>query len=565
MARSPRPARSVGNAFLREHAIAERKALMLSVLFGVLASIAMLVQWLSFAFLAEQIIVFEADLQKQISLLTVLALSLLSRPLLQKMQTIHAQKASTHIRSHVRQNLLDKWRNTNPVLLKTMSKGVLASQFIEHVESLDGYYSRYWPQQSLAVISPLLILGVVFYLNWLCALLLLISAPLIPLFMVLVGMGAESLNQKYALQRQRLAGHFLDRVSALSTIRLLGAQQEIMQEVLDSSNRYRNIIMRTLRLAFLSSTVLEFFTSVAIAALAIYIGFSLYGAITWGPAESLSLFSGLAILILAPEFFQPLRTLSQFYHDRATALGAAHHLHNALQPVDDITYSIISDAGLNTDLSSLSQAVTLSMHDLSIGYNTSEVCLTNLNLKAHTGQLVIISGQSGSGKTALLNTLAGYIKPIKGSINIEPSTGKNHALLPQSPWIKNASIRDNLLALAPHASDQQMLDALSLLGLLEELNTKHKGLDTLIGEHTAGLSGGQLQRIAFARILLKPSPVVLLDEPTAKLDIQSGTFVIKAINQLKQESLVIVATHDETLIQQADLSINTGTHGVALS
>ena len=557
MASSPRPVRSVGSAFLREHANTERKALMLSVLFGVLASIAMLVQWLSFAFLAEQVIVFEADLQKQVILLTVLALSLLSRPFLQKMQTQYAQQASTHIRTNIRHVLLQKWRETNPMALKAMSLGALASQFVEDIESLDGYFSRYWPQQALAVITPLLILSVVFYLNWVCALLLMISAPLIPLFMILVGMGAESLNQKYALQRQRLAGHFLNRVSALSTIRLLGAQHEVMQEVVDSSERYRHIIMRTLRVAFLSSTVLEFFTSVAIAALAIYIGFSLYGAITWGPAESLSLFSGLAILILAPEFFQPLRTLSQFYHDRAAALGAAHHLHDALSHSDSVSYCVNKHTKVHHGSNATTSSVTLAMHDFSVGYSKTTTCLSNLNIRAHTGQLLVVSGESGSGKTALLNTLAGFIAPLSGTLDIAPNRMIKSVLLPQSPWIKNASIRDNLLALAPNATHQQMLDAMALIGLQDELNINHHGLDTIIGEHSAGLSGGQLQRIAFARILLNPSPIILLDEPTAKLDVNSRAHVLKAITQLKQGSLVVVATHDASLIKQADVWINT--------
>ena len=562
MSLSPRTTRSVGSDFLRYHANAERKALMLSVLFGVLASIAMLCQWLSFAMLAEKVIGDNLLIQEQFTLLSILAISLLTRPLLHKMQTQFAQQARTHILPNSRQILLNRGRVPNPITLKAMSLGALASQFVEDIESLDGYFSRYWPQQALAVITPVLILSVVFYLNWVCALLLLISAPLIPLFMILVGMGAETLNQKYALQRQRLAGHFLNRVSALNIILRLGAQQEIMQEVIDSSDRYRQIIMRTLRIAFLSSTVLEFFTSVAIAALAIYIGFSLYGAITWGPANSLSLFSGLAILILAPEFFQPLRTLSQFYHDRAAALGAAHHLHDALNPSDDLSHSFDYLTTQTSDTTSSSQPVTITLHNLAIGYSSATTCLTNINLSAHTGQLLVISGESGTGKTALINTLAGFILPVSGSLNITPNELTRHALLPQSPWIKNASIRDNLLALAPHATNLQMLNVLSKLGLLNELNINHYGLDTIIGEHSTGLSGGQLQRIAFARILLNPSPVVLLDEPTAKLDVQSRAYVIKAINQLKNVALVVVVTHDETLLQQADISLNTDDHRV---
>ncbi len=559
--------RSVGNTFLRAQVNTERKRLLLSVTFGSLACIAMLFQWLSFAKLAEAVIVYEVNVNEQLILLCVLLISLLIKPLLQQAQSKFAHQASVNIRNSIRQKMLTTWQQTSPLALKEVSSGAYASQFVEGIESLDGYITRYWPQQALAVISPLLILAVVFYLNWLCGLLLLISAPLIPTFMILVGMGAEKLNQKYALQRQRLAGHFLDRVSALSTIKLLNAQDEILTEVHEVSECYRRVIMRTLRVAFLSSTVLEFFTSVAIAALAIYIGFSLYGAITWGPGASLTLFSGLAILILAPEFFQPLRILSQYYHDRATALGAAHHLVTMLSGQDSNATSKLRKNPMPVNVN-IARPTTLVLQDLSIGYGDKSVCDSSLNLTLRTTQMLVVYGQSGTGKTTFLNTLSGFIAPITGGFAIDSegiSGSSGIAYLPQSAWIKNATVRENLQALAPNASTHEMLEVLEQLGLSDELDIKHKGLSSIIGEHSAGLSGGQLQRIAFARVLLNPSSVILLDEPTAKLDLHNKAFVLKAIRRLRAHSILVIATHDPDLIEIADVRMKLSEHGVSYS
>jgi ATP-binding cassette subfamily C protein CydD len=418
------------------------------------------------------------------------------------------------------------------------------------------------------VISPILILLTVAYFNWLCAILLLISAPLIPLFMILVGMGAERLNQRYSTMRQRLSGHFLDRVANLTTLRLLGAQQDVFEEVAYNSERYREVIMKTLKVAFLSSTVLEFFTSIAIASLAIYIGFSLYGAITWGPAESLSLFTGLAILILAPEFFQPLRNLSQYYHDRASALGAADNLVSLMNASEKNTQKChvkLSEKALNpSGRHSESEApYILHMENLVVGYAKSKALKGPLKLSIKSGQMLAIRGPSGCGKSSLLNTIAGFLPSLEGRLSLEVPTSASTVLthssvlayLPQKPWIKNDTIYQNLLVLAPRASEVQMMQVMDALGLSNELALRENGLHTIIGEHGQGLSGGQMQRIALARVLLNPAPIILLDEPTAKLDLLSKEYILAALRSLKQKSILIIATHDRALSKLADMQI----------
>lgn len=552
-----------GRDFLNQYVKQEKVALRSAVIAGSFSTVLLICQWLAFVYIAQAIIIEQEPISSQTSLLLALLGFIIGRTFLTRIQTHFSQQASLNIRNSIRKSILTHWRLSSPMQLKNTSTGAFASQFVEEVESMDGYFSNYWPQQALAIISPLLILCAVGYLNWLSALLLFISAPLIPLFMILVGMGAEALNQKYSTLRQRLAGHFLDRVAHLSTILQLGGKKEVFAEVESNSERYRDVVMKTLKVAFLSSTVLEFFTSIAIAMLAIFIGFSLYGAITWGPAESLTLFSGLTILILAPEFFQPLRNLSQFYHDRASALGAANNL------VESLLYNV-DNAGtadkyetnhrdiqtsLDSNLNNYSvNSPHLKLSQLVIGFDLPLTSPLNWDITA--SNLVAISGDSGSGKTTLLNTLAGFMPALSGSMT--HSIKSSIAYLPQKPWIKNNTIYENLKALAPNATRAEMTAALDQLGLLDELAAKHLGLDTLIGEHGKGLSGGQMQRMAFARVLLNPTPIIIFDEPTAQLDLHSKALIYNALKILKDQRILIIASHDPLLIEQSDFHIKLG-------
>lgn len=538
-----------GAQFLKEQVASQRSLLNQSVFFGSIGSVLMIVQWLLVALIAHDTLVNQSPLSTMPGYwLLLLAVSVV-KPLLTWKQTNLAQDASANVRNHLRKTLLKRWNTTSPMALQSLSSGALASQWVEDIEATDGYFSRYWPQQMLAAVTPLLILVTVAYLNWLCAILLLVSAPLIPLFMILVGMGAEHVNEKYALLRQRLAGHFLDRVANLSTIALLGAQKNMSDEVAKRGDTYRNVVMKTLKLAFLSSTVLEFFTSVAIASLAIYIGFSLYGAINWGPAQSLTLFSGLGILLLAPEFFKPLRTLSTYYHDRASALGAANNIVSSLQHLEE--QEVVLGYSDGRQLTASSEVTRLTLKDAVIGYNGDKEKRSALDFSFSGRGLLVFSGESGCGKTTLLNTIAGYLHPVSGSVELALKEAHSIAYLPQKAWIKNATVRENLSVSASSASDEEMLRVLKKLELSDELLTHHSGLDTVIGEHGQGLSGGQMQRIALARVLLNPPELILLDEPTASLDIKSRLVIIEALDELKSRALVVVATHDSELIAKA--------------
>lgn len=533
--------------WLRRQGLPVRLWLHAAVFIGSLQTLAVMAQmgliaWLVHALLVTQVAYFELLWPG-----VALGLAIVLRSLAQAAQERCGQYASAQVRQFARVQLAAQWDALGPVRMAGRSSATLTNQWVEQVEALDGYYARYLPQQWLALLSPLLILLLVFWLDWLAALFLLLAAPLIPLFMALIGMSAEKVSQQHVLEAGRLAGHFLDRVRSLTSLQLFGQVGAATESVQAAAERYRAVTMRTLRIAFLSSAVLEFFASVAIAVAAMYIGFGLLGYIQYGPAAELDLFSGLFILLLAPEFFQPLRSLAQSYHDRAAALGAADSL-------ADLEYE---SAGLAPSQAPQIRADTscLRIQDLTLTYPGRGPTLANFTLTIKRGQVVALVGASGSGKSSLLHCLAGFVRPNAGSISLFGKVPGQQPLawLGQRPFLIQGTWADNLRLTALQADEPSMMRALQAVGLGPLLAAQPQGLNTTLGEGGRGLSGGQAQRLALARVWLCDADLVLLDEPTASLDEQSESEVIEALRGLAASGkTLIIATHHPALMALAD-------------
>lgn len=471
------------------------------------------------------------------------------RAITQAMQETRGHLASQRIRQQVRQQLMQRWAALGPVHLASDSHAGVASQMIEQVEALDGYYARYLPQMVICVLVPLAILITVFWHDWLAAIFLLLSAPLIPVFMALVGMGAEKLNQEHFVLVKRLAGHFIDRVRGITTLQLFGQAENASQQVVNAADQYRRLNIKTLRVAFLSSAVLEFFASVAIAVVAIYIGFGLLGYIDYGPSPQLTLFSGLFVLLLAPEFFQPLRQLAQHYHDRSAALGAADSLVTFLaeDEPDSQPTAPASPAPTNGNIVRVQQ--------LSVHFPGRGKVLSDINLTVRRGEIVVLAGPSGAGKSTLLHALAGFVTPSQGAVTVNGlAPGKQPiGWMDQRPFLLFGTWADNLLLTAPDASDHDLHRAIDHAGLSNVLAQQPEGLATPLGEQGRGLSGGQARRLALSRIFLARVDLVLLDEPTTGLDSESEQAVITGLKQLAQDGhTLIMATHHPALMAAAD-------------
>ncbi|MDN6179726.1 MAG: thiol reductant ABC exporter subunit CydD [Halomonas subglaciescola] len=538
----PAPA---ANHLLTELAATQRQRLNLAVACGLLAGSLTFLQAALFAWIVSALLVNHQTLAHSAPLFALWLLALPLRGLFSYAQETLAQKASLAVRQQLRRRLLDHLVRLGPVRLAGYHSASLSYQVVEQVEALDGYFARFRVQLVLAVLLPLTVLGITLYLDWLAALFLLLAAPLIPLFMALVGMGAERLNSEQFAAVSRLSGHFIDRVRSLTTLQLFGQTQRATHSVHAAADGYRQRSLRTLRLAFLSSAVLEFFASAAIAVVAIYVGFGLLGYISYGPADKLTLFSGLLILLLAPEFFQPLRSLAQHYHDRAAALGAAERLAELLSRTPPATR-------LKTPPSALAPGAfeLLLLKDACVAHPGRGVVLGPVSLRIGRGDTVVVTGASGSGKSTLLQLAAGFVAPDDGVR--QSSADLRFAWMDQRPLLIHATLADNLRLAVPEASDAALYRALESAQLSELLAQLPSGLETPIGERGTGLSGGQAQRLALARIFLSAAPLVLLDEPTASLDEHSEQAVMAAFVALQRAGrTLVIATHHPALIALA--------------
>ncbi|WP_252109191.1 MULTISPECIES: thiol reductant ABC exporter subunit CydD [unclassified Halomonas] len=526
------PATLTPRQWLKQLAQVEKKRLLGAAVCGVLAGASTTGLLVGLAWLVDQILVHARPLSELSGVFLILLALVGLRAALQWGQEALAFEASLRIRQRVRVSLLDKLATLGPQWLTHHQSGALATQLVEHVDALEGYFARFHPQLRIVLILPLLIAAVVGTLDYVVVIFLLLSAPLIPLFMALVGMGAERMNREQFSAVSRLSAHFVDRVRGMSTLQLFGRTAKARRDVWYATDEYRRLSMKTLRLAFLSSAVLEFFASVAIAVVAMYVGFGLLGYLDFGPASSLSLFSGLAVLLLAPEFFQPLRTLSQHYHDRATALGAAESLVFILNEPDWIVHEHSSPEHY--------QALC-ELKGVSIGYPQRGAILSHVDLTIARGDILALTGASGSGKSSLLALLAGFMAPQKG---VRSRRSGQIAWLDQSPCLIQGSLAENLRLANPEASEGMLHQALARAGLGELLASLPYGLETPLGERGVGLSGGQAQRLALARVYLSDAPLVLLDEPTSNLDAATEALVIEALNAWARDGrTLVIATH----------------------
>ena len=464
--------------------------------------------------------------------------------------------AGAKILQEVRMALLEHIFSLGPAYTSRQSTGALASAALEQVEGLHDFYAFYIPQLALAVMIPAAILAFVFPHSWAAGTLLLVTTPLIPLFMILVGMGADSISQRYFQALARMSAYFLDVLQGLPTLKLFDRSKGVEKTIAEVSNNYRIKTMAVLRVAFLSSAVLEFFSSVSIALVAIYLGMSYLGYFSFGLyGKPLSLDLGFFILLLAPDFYLQLRELGTHYHARAEAAGAAEEILKIFavprpKAPADLTVSLKSDV------------IHIQCRDVYLGYDNSRLpALRGASFDLKTGEQVALVGVSGAGKTTILSLLLGFLQPDKGRILVNDiplaalapdSWRENIAWIGQQPVLFHGTLKENILLGRPDASAGEIQQAARCAGVHDFSGALPEGLDTLIGEQGLGLSRGQAQRVALARAFVKDAPILLLDEPTAGLDVENETLVVKALKEFSRDRTVLTLTHRLANIKQAD-------------
>lgn len=539
-------------AWLKQQSKAVRKPILFAAIAGITNGLGVIVQSAALAYILQAVIIDKLPWASMIAPFMVLAAVFILRSVCVYWHQTAGFEAGAQVRASVRQQLLDKFLVLGPAAIKQRQSGELAAVTLEQVDALENYFSRYLPQQMIVGVLPIIMIIAVMPVNWVVGLIFLVTGPLVPVFMALVGMGAASANRSQFLAMSRMSGYFLDRLQGLATLKLFGQATQELANINKIADGFREKTMAVLRIAFLSSAVLEFFSAIAVALVAVYVGLGLLGLAHFGPAEHISLSEALFVLLLAPEFFMPLRQLAINYHDRAAALGAT----DAILTILEQDAEVLDNEG---DASAASysdfQGSLIEFSNVSKSYGKRQV-LTGINLHIATGEKVALVGESGAGKTTLLNLLLGFEAPTEGQMLLNGQTvnrecaAKAIAWVGQNAYIFHGTIKDNIALADPNASEQSIANASEAAGITEFSTQLPDGLLTPIGERGYGLSGGQVQRIALARAFLKNADIILLDEPTANLDAANKTLLLDVIDRLFADKTLIIASHDPDVIQR---------------
>jgi ATP-binding cassette subfamily C protein CydD len=465
---------------------------------------------------------------------------------------------AVNVKLNLRTQLIQHLFNLGPASVRGENAGELTNTVIQGVENLDTYFSQYLPHIALAGLIPLTILGIVFPLDWLSGLVLLLTAPLIPVFMFLIGKTAKAATQRQWTGLSRLSTSLLDSLQGLRELKLLGQSTRQIERVSAAADKYRQSTMQVLRITFLSALVLELVGTISTAIIAVQIGLRLlHGGILFDKA--------FFILLLAPEFYLPLRLLGQRFHAGAAGIAAANRIFGILkQPLPG---GHQPDTGFR---SAPVQPACVAFNHVSFGYPSSnQMAVEGVHFELHSGKLTALVGPTGAGKSTLAWLLLEFIQPTRGQILVDgvpldsisvSSWRQRIAYVPQSPIIFRGSVAANIALGKPDAGTTEIQAAARQACLAETIDKLPKGYDTLLGEGGARLSGGEQQRLALARAFLADTPVLVMDEPTAHLDPDNEQLIQQAIQQLVKDRMVLVIAHRLPTVVKADqiLVINRG-------
>ncbi|MEU1328654.1 thiol reductant ABC exporter subunit CydD [Streptomyces sp. NPDC005865] len=471
------------------------------------------------------------------------------RALLTWLRGVLAQRAAAGAKAALRDRITGRLQHTNPLRLAARRHGETATLLTRGLDALDPYVVGYLPTMAATAVVPLTVVAAVWWTDWTSALIIVITLPLIPVFGALVGMHTAQRTARQWRLLSRLGGHFLDVVAGLPTLRAFGRERHQTKVVREMADAHRRATMRTLRVAFLSSLVLETVATLSVALVAVPVGLRLLHG-------DVGLHTALIVLFLAPEAYLPLRAMGGAFHDSAEGIAVAERVFTTLDDEDD------TPAPADRLPAPDARTALLRLDDVTVQYpDRAAPALRNVSLTVAPGEHIALIGPSGAGKTTLLSLLLGFVTPTSGRVTadgadlgaLDPDAWcAQVAWVPQRPHLIAGSVADNIRLGRPDASEAEVREAARAASADVFVEELAEGYDTLLGEHGAGLSAGQRQRIALARAFLKDAPVLLLDEPTAHLDPESEAAVTRATVALMRGRTAVVVAHRTSLLPHAD-------------
>ncbi|MGF1471236.1 MAG: thiol reductant ABC exporter subunit CydD [Rubrobacteraceae bacterium] len=519
-----------------------------TVALGILTAVVTVVQMVLLARIVDQVFLKDADLAGVQNLLILLLVAAAGRAMLMWVREIVSQRGAVRVKSELRERIFAHVLSLGPTYAGGERAGELTTTATEGVERLEPYFARYLPQMALSAFVPLLVAGYILPRDLSSAILLLITAPVIPVMMILVGGYAEEHMKRQWDSLSRMGAHFLDSLQGLPTLKVLGRSSAEQDHVAAVGEEFRRRTMRVLKFAFLSGLVLEFMTAVAIALIAVTLGVRLVSG-------SMAFEEAFVVLLLAPEFYRPLRELGVHRHAGMEGKAAAERMVEILD-----TPPPVSPASGN--LSRIAGGLSVELSDVGYTYPGSEdPALRGLTLELPAGTRTALVGRSGSGKSTLVNLLLRFLEPDEGAVmaNGVPVSGmpvgawREHlALVPQRPHLFYGSVLENVWMARPRASRKETERAAELAGCGRFIRRLPDGYETQIGERGLRLSGGEAQRLAIARAFLKDAPLILMDEPTSSLDPESEELIRDALEQLSENRTVLIVAHRLNTVYTAD-------------
>jgi len=471
----------------------------------------------------------------------------------------YSRRGAMDIKTNIRSRLLNRLFQLGPAYTQTKGSAKVAHLLHQGVDSLEDYFAGYLPVIAYCAVIPLAILIAVFPIDWQSGLILLFTAPMVPFFMILIGHKAQRLNEEHWAKLQRMSSHFLDIIQGLTQLKIFNASRREIAAVKKISDDYGDETMGILKIAFLSSFVLEFLASISIALVAVILGFRLY----YGDVDYIF---ALWVLLLAPEFYLPFRQLGTQYHAKMAGVSAAEDL------IEVLNEPQIQASQQDTFIAPF----TINLAQAEFAYPERSNALTNVTIEFSSHGLYAVIGDSGSGKSTLTDMVLGFVQPNAGQvmINDKPLTSANRdQWLKHCGWISQqaqifyGSLAFNV-AMSDDYQDELVLEALEKSGLASFVQTLEQGIKSTIGEAGAGISGGQAQRLALARVFYHQPDVLILDEPTSHLDQQTEKIITSSINAYAKNHIVIVIAHrlhtvidaKNIIVLEQGKVIESGTH-----